>query len=173
MRCVCSCSWVCVCEKHLGYICASPPHTFLLQTHPPEITGVALECVVRILSGIFHLMERTDLHSLRFESKHLHSQEEIANVVLLQRLKHKNTPARKETDPNNIFYSKNAAILVFINLLEYTPDFLLDDDCYQEDMRNSGSNFASVKWAGACPHEKTSKGCKYVPIAWTLDPVGF
>ncbi len=96
--CVCSCSWVCVCvcEKHLGYICGFPSPHLSLQTHPPEITGVALECVVRILSGIFHLMERTDLHSLRFESKHLHSQEEIANVVLLQRLKHKNTPREKK-----------------------------------------------------------------------------
>lgn len=94
MRSVCACVY----EKHLGYICGFPsPHLSLL-THPPEITGVALECVVRILSGIFHLMERTDLHSLRFESKHLHSQKGIARLVLLQRLKHtqKNTQREKK-----------------------------------------------------------------------------
>lgn len=52
--------------------------------------------------------------------------------------------ARKETDPNNIFYSRNGAIWVvvfFINLPEYTPAqiFLLDYDCYQDDMGNNGS----------------------------------
>ncbi len=121
--CVVRVRWVCVCEKHLAIFVASPPHTFLCKPTTPEITGVALECVVRILSGIFHLMERTDLHSLTIREQTFTQPGRIANVVLLQRLKHKNTPREKKPIQITSFIPKTQRFWFYINLLEYTLTF--------------------------------------------------